>query len=161
MFTFDFLFVVAVLTMGWDMALASYRIFAVRNDWPMGELHANKPLVPVLLGVFSIAIAILFAASRQYWTGFELDGWWIFVCGLAWAFISFGMMRVGSQISLFLAPLATLLLTMAWIKTRIPPDLLTETTHVLNSFVYIPLPERSPIRISRDTAIFGDRDSYR
>ena len=53
--------------------MASYRIFAGQNDWPMGELHVSNLPVPVLLGVFYIAIAILFAASRQYWTGFEFS----------------------------------------------------------------------------------------
>ena len=61
----DVLFLAAFLTLGLGLSLATYRIFAVRNDWPMGELHANKPLVPILLGVFAIAIAVLFAGDRQ------------------------------------------------------------------------------------------------
>ena len=117
---FDVLFLAAFLTLGLGLSLATYRIFAVRNDWPMGELHANKPLVPILLGVFAIAIAVLFAGDRQSAPGSEFDGWWIFICGLVFAFFWTGTMRVGSQISLFLAPLATLILVMLWIGIRTP-----------------------------------------
>lgn len=141
----DFLFFAACLTLGWGLSLASYRIFAMRNDWPMGELHANKPLVPILLGLFSITIAILFAAAAQAAPGGDLDGWWIFVCGLLFAFIWTGTMRVGSQISLFLAPLATLLLVMAWISVRTPAGYATSSGFVVNSYVAnVPLPVRTP-----------------
>lgn len=141
----DFLFFAAALTMGWGLSLASYRIFAVRNDWPMGELHANKPLVPILLGAFAIVIAVLFAAARQAAPGGEFDGWWIFVGGLVFAFVWTGTMRVGSQVSLFLAPLATLILVVSWIGVRAPPGLATESGFVTNSYVAnVPLPARRP-----------------
>lgn len=143
----DFLFFAACLTLGWGLSLASYRIFAVRNDWPMGELHANKPLVPILLGLFSITIAILFAAAAQAAPGGEFDGWWIFICGLLFAFLWTGTMRVGSQISLFLAPLATVLLMMSWISVRTPPGYATSSGVVVNSYVAnVPLPIRVPGR---------------
>ena len=82
----DLPFFAAALAFGWGLSLATYRIFAVRNDWPMGELHANKPLVPVLLGVFALAIAFLFAAFRAATPATELGGWWILPAGLLWAF---------------------------------------------------------------------------
>ena len=78
----DLPFFAAALAFGWGLSLATYRIFAVRNDWPMGELHANKPLVPVLLGVFALAIAFLFAAFRAATPATELGGWWILPAGL-------------------------------------------------------------------------------
>ncbi|MEZ5842604.1 MAG: hypothetical protein R3D27_02575 [Hyphomicrobiaceae bacterium] len=115
---FDILFLLASVAFGWGFALASYRLFARRYGWPMGELQSDTPLVPVLLGVFAMVIAGLFAAARA-----EYGGWWIFATGLLWAFFWIGFMRVGSQMSLFLAPLATLLLVLGWIGIRTPQDL--------------------------------------
>lgn len=116
---FDFLFFAASLTFGWGLSLATYRLFALRNDWPMGELHREKPLVPILLGIFAVVIALLFAAAR----GGDAGGWWIVLAGLVWAVFWTGFMRVGSQVSLLLAPIATCLLCAAWISVRVPPDL--------------------------------------
>ncbi len=157
----DFLFFAAALTMGWGFSLASYRIFAVRNDWPMGELHANKPLVPILLGAFAIVIAMLFAAARQAAPGGEFDGWWIFVCGLVFAFVWTGTMRVGSQVSLFLAPLATLILVVSWIGVRTPPGFTTGTGFITNSYIAnAPLPVPSPFRQARrDRWLTGTLDA--
>jgi hypothetical protein len=141
----DFLFIAACLTLGFGVSLATYRIFALRNDWPMGELHLNKPLVPIRLGVFSMVIAFLFAAARQAAPDGGLDGWWIVICGFLWGFLWTGMMRVGSQISLFLAPLATLILMLAWIGVRTPPGYISESRFVPNVWVpRVPLPERAP-----------------
>jgi len=119
---FDILFLLAVVALGWGFALATYRLFAYRYAWPMGELQSDTPLVPVLLGLFAMVIAILFAAARS-----EHGGWWIVAAGLLWAFFWLGFMRVGSQISLFLAPLATLLLVLGWIGIRTPQDLANMT----------------------------------
>jgi hypothetical protein len=132
----DFLFFAATLALGWGLSLATYRVFALRNDWPMGELHANKPLVPVLLGVFAIAIAFLFAAFRAATVSTEMGGWWILPAGLLWAFFWTGFMRVGSQSSLFLAPIATDLLMIAWINVRTPPDFVSSSSYEPNSFTY-------------------------
>ncbi|HUS98579.1 MAG TPA: hypothetical protein VMX97_17780 [Hyphomicrobiaceae bacterium] len=114
----DHLFVAAFLAFGWGLSLATYRVFAVRHGWPMGELHDAKPLVPMLIGAFAVVIAFLFAAARLY----DAGGWWVVVAGIAFAAVWTGFMRVGSQISLLLAPLATLFLVMAWISVRTPPD---------------------------------------
>jgi hypothetical protein len=121
---FDFLFYAAALTLGWGISLASYRLFAFRYDWPMGELHATKPMVPVLLGVFAVVIALLFAAAR----GGDSGGWWILVTGLAWAVFWTGFMRVGSQSSLIFAPAATVVLCAAWISVRPLPALSSDTS---------------------------------
>lgn len=132
----DLPFFAAALAFGWGLSLATYRIFAVRNDWPMGELHANKPLVPVLLGVFALAIAFLFAAFRAATPATELGGWWILPAGLLWAFFWTGFMRVGSQASLFLAPIATVILVFAWISVRTPPSFVLESDYQPNSQIY-------------------------
>lgn len=130
----DLPFFAAALALGWGLSLATYRIFAVRNDWPMGELHANKPLVPVLLGVFAVALAFLFAAFRAATPASELGGWWIVPVGVLWAFFWTGFMRVGSQASLFLAPIATAVLVTAWINVRTPPSFVLNSTYETNSF---------------------------
>lgn len=132
----DLPFFAAALAFGWGLSLATYRIFAVRNDWPMGELHAEKPLVPVLLGVFALAIAFLFAAFRAATPATEMGGWWILPAGLLWAFFWTGFMRVGSQASLFLAPAATLVLVLAWINVRTPPSFVLDSSYEPNSYTY-------------------------
>jgi hypothetical protein len=119
---FDTLFFVSSLAFGWGLSLATYRMFALRYEWPMGELHANKPMVPVLLGIFAIVIALLFAAAR----GGEQGGWWIVLAGLIWGVLWTALMRVGSQISLIFAPAATVLLCLIWIQVRPAPDLNSE-----------------------------------
>ncbi len=143
----DLPFFAASLALGWGLSLATYRIFAVRNDWPMGELHRDKPLVPVLLGAFSLAIAFLFAMFRAATPATELGGWWILPAGLAWAFFWTGFMRVGSQTSLFLAPMATTILVMAWIGAKTPPDFVYQSSYEVNSYVDdVPLPVQAPTR---------------
>ena len=122
---FDFLFFAASLALGWGLSLVSYRLFALRNDWPMGELHRAKPMVPVLLGAFAVVIALLFAAAR----GGDAGGWWIVVAGLIWAFCWMGFMRIGAQASLVLAPAATVVLCAAWISVRPLPELAGVTPH--------------------------------
>lgn len=136
---FDTLFFVSSLAFGWGLSLASYRLFALRYGWPMGELHVNKPLVPILVGVFAIVIALLFAAAR----GGDQGGWWIVLTGLLWAVMWTGFMRVGSQISLIFAPVATALLCLIWIQVRPAPNLNTETGYFPSSFTtQAPAPAR-------------------
>ncbi len=43
-------------------------------------------------------------------------------------------MRVGSQASLFLAPIATFVLVTAWINERTPPSFVLESTYEPNSY---------------------------
>jgi len=115
----DVLFLLAAAAIGLGLSLATYRIFAVQNEWPMGELQRNKPLVPILLGVFALVIGFLFAAAR----GPEFGGWWIIGAGVVFAVFWTGFMRVAGQISLVLAPAATVLLLLGWIGVRPPSDI--------------------------------------
>lgn len=108
----DGLFLLAVGAFGWGLSLATYRMFARRNGWPMGSLQADLPAVPVLLGTVSLLAGLLFAAAR----GPELGGWVILLFGLLLAIFWTGFLRVGSQISLFLAPIATALLLVGWLS---------------------------------------------
>jgi len=55
----------------------------------------------------------LFAAAR----GVDYGGWIIVVGGLLLAIFWTGFLRVGSQISLVLAPLAATLLLMGWLPS--------------------------------------------
>lgn len=108
----DALFLLAVGAFGWGLSLATYPLFARRNDWPMGALQADLPAVSVLLGTFCLLAGLLFAAAR----GPELGGWVILLFGLLLAVFWTGFLRVGSQVSLFLAPLATALLLVGWLS---------------------------------------------
>lgn len=106
----DIPFLLAIGAVGWGLSLATYRFFAVRNQWPMGVLHADLPILPFLIGAIAIAVAAVYVMDRGLTTG----GGVIVLFGLLlWLFWT-GFLRVGSQISLFLAPLAAALLAVAW-----------------------------------------------
>lgn len=142
----DPLFILAAAAIGFGLSLATYRIFAVQNEWPMGELHAEKPLVPILLGVFAMIIGLLFAAAR----GPEFGGWWIVLAGGLFAIFWTGFMRVAGQISLFLAPIITGVLLMGWIGVRPPSDIVYIpgfTPSSLTSSEPLPLSPRKPENI--------------
>ena len=108
----DNLFLLAVAALGWGLSLATYSIVALRHQWPMGALQFDFPAVPVLLGLFSIAVALWFAVSR----GPDAGAWIIVLFGILLAIFWTGFLRVGSQISLFLAPVATVLLIAGWLS---------------------------------------------
>ena len=63
--------------------------------------------------------------------------------GLLWAFFWTGFMRVGSQASLFLAPIATVVLVLAWISVRTPPSFVLDSSYTPNSS---PIPLQVPAR---------------
>jgi len=107
----DNLFLLAVAAFGWGLSLCTYRLFARRNNWPMGALHADLPIIPILLGLAALIAGLTFAAAR----GPDSGGWVIIGCGLLLALFWTGFLRVGSQISLFLAPLAGILLVVGWL----------------------------------------------
>lgn len=107
---FDNLAYLAMMAFGLGLSLATYRLFAIRNSWPMGAFHADLPAVPIMIGLMSIVVAVLFAASVG-----DQRGWMIVGLGFALWIVWVSLMRVGSQLSLFLAPLATGLLLLGWL----------------------------------------------
>lgn len=109
----DNLFLLAVAALGWGLSLATYSIVARRQEWPMGALQIDFPAVPVLIGLFAISNALWFAATR----GTEAGGWVIVLFGILLAVFWTGFLRVGSQISVFLAPVATVLLITGWLNS--------------------------------------------
>lgn len=111
----DNLFLLAVGALGWGFSLASYSLFARRYGWPMGALQIDFPAVPVLLGLISITVGLMFAGAR----GADAGGWVILIFGILLAIFWTGFLRVGSQISLLLAPVATALLLVGWLS-RLP-----------------------------------------
>lgn len=106
----DNLFLLAVGAFGWGLSLLTYRLFARQNGWPMGALQADLPAVPVLIGLVALVLGLAFAALR----GADYGGWLIVLFGLLLAIFWTGFLRVGSQISLFLAPAAAALLLIGW-----------------------------------------------
>lgn len=108
---FDNLFLLAIAAFGWGLSLLTYRLFARKNKWPMGALQSDLPAVPILLGLFALTAGMLFAAAR----GADYGGWIIVVGGLLLAVFWTGFLRVGSQIALFLAPIAGVLLLIGWL----------------------------------------------
>ena len=107
---FDNLFYLAALSFGLGLSLATYRLFAIRNNWPMGAFHADLPAVPIMIGLMSIVVGILFAASRA-----DAGGWPMIILGVVIAIAWTSFLRVGSQLSLFVAPLAAGLLLLGWL----------------------------------------------
>ncbi len=101
----DHLFISAIVSFGLGLSLLVYRLFARRYNWPVGTLHTEAPLVPVAVGLFSLITGLSFAVAR----GAPAGGLIIVVCGLLLAVFWTGFLRVGSQVSLFLAPIAALI----------------------------------------------------
>ncbi|MEQ8825613.1 MAG: hypothetical protein RIC14_14700 [Filomicrobium sp.] len=104
------LFLLAIAAFGWGLSLATYRLFARQYNWPMGALHADLPVIPVLIGIVSFLSGLGFAVA----IGADLGGWIIIGCGFLLAIFWTGFLRVGSQISIFLAPLAAFMLIIGW-----------------------------------------------
>ena len=107
----DNLFLLAVAALGWGLSLATYRLFARSKGWPMGALQADLPFIPVLIGLLGLVSGLLFATAR----GADDGGWVIIAFGVVFAALWTGFLRVGSQIALFLAPVATFLLLLGWL----------------------------------------------
>jgi hypothetical protein len=111
----DHLFLLAVGALGWGISLATYRALATRNGWPMGWLQMKLPAIPMLLGLVSLTVGLAFAAARGAMHG----GWVILVFGLGLGLFWSGFLRVGAQTALLLAPLAALVLLVAWLGVPI------------------------------------------
>jgi hypothetical protein len=112
----DLPFFLAVAALGWGLALATYRWFALRYEWPMGNWHRNRPALPILIGILAVLGGLLFALARGYSNvpGAALAGWSIVGFGVLLYLIWIGFLRVASQVSLFLAPVAAGLLMVSW-----------------------------------------------
>jgi hypothetical protein len=112
----DTLLLFAIGAVGWGLSLSTYRLFARRQNWPMGALHVDLPAVPVVIGLFALLAGIGFAAAR----GSETGGVVIVVSGLLLAVFWTGFLRVGSQVSLLLAPAVATLLILGWLAGPLP-----------------------------------------
>jgi lysylphosphatidylglycerol synthetase-like protein (DUF2156 family) len=113
----DLAFYLAVGALGWGLSLATYRSVAARYDWPMGHWHRNRPALPILIGLAVLAAALLFTLARGY-SNVPGAGWnalVIVVCGVLLALLWTMVLRVASQVSLVLAPVAGALLMVWWI----------------------------------------------
>ena len=111
MMTVDLPFYLAIAAIGFGLSLITYRLFARRYDWPMGNWQANHPSLPILIGLVSLFIGASFALAR--WTdGLLFTSFAVGAFGLALAIFWTGFLRVGSQVSLVLAPAAAVLLSI-------------------------------------------------
>lgn len=110
----DLAFVLAVVAFGWGLSLATYRVVARQNDWPMGEWQQQRPALPVAVGALVMVVAMFFTVARGY-GGYMLSAAAIPLFGLAWAIFWTGFLRVGAQSALLLAPLAAVLLMVRWL----------------------------------------------
>lgn len=111
----DLAFVLAVVSFGWGLSLASYRAFAKQYGWPMGSWHQHRPGLPIMVGALSMLLATVFALARGY-GGYVLSAGAIPAFGVAWAVFWTGFMRVGAQSALLLAPAAAMLLVLRWLS---------------------------------------------
>jgi hypothetical protein len=110
----DLPFVLAIAAIGFGLSLATYRLFASHYQWPMGEWHENRPALPILIGLAALALGTLFAVLRGMDPNAGYGGYAIGAFGLALAFLWTAFLRVGSQISIFLAPISAALLFVIW-----------------------------------------------
>lgn len=110
----DFGLLLAVLTLGWGIALATYRPIAEAVAWPMGAPQRRHPQLARGLGVVCIACALFFVAWRIV-AGFPVSAVMILLFGLAWAVFWVGFLRVAAQSALLLAPLSAALLLWRWL----------------------------------------------
>ena len=109
----DLPFYLAVATFGFGLSLATYRMTATHYGWPMGRWHARRPAVPILIGFACILVAGGFAFARGAFDS-GTGSWTIPFLGIALAIFWTGFLRVGSQVSLLLAPLAVGFLLVGW-----------------------------------------------
>ena len=101
----------AIAALGWGLSLCTYRTVARRNGWPLGALHTDLPAVAAIIGLVAIFVALAFAS----WRGTPEGGWIVILFGVLLAFFWTGFLRVGSQVTLFLAPIATASLIFMWL----------------------------------------------
>lgn len=111
----DAVFFFATAACGFGLSLATYRFFALRNGWTMGDWHRHRPGLPIAIGVVAVVWSIMISLGRG---GPSL--WTIPLFGVFCAAVWTGVLKVGSQVSLVLAPVATVLLALAWMIIETP-----------------------------------------
>ena len=110
--TMDLNWVFAATALGWGLSLFIYRWFAVAQDLPMGELQAQSPVVPRLLGGAAMGAGVLFIIFLMSW---DLPkGVALLLVGIGFGVFWTMVLRTYSQVSLFLAPLAAVALLFTW-----------------------------------------------
>lgn len=107
--TVDAMLMLAIASFAWGLSLATYRWFAVQNGWEMGEWQSQWPILPRVIGVVAVLVAMLFALARGFDTALLVL--WLGVLG---AFCWTGVLRVGAQSALLLAPFAALVAMLTW-----------------------------------------------
>ena len=60
----EVMFGMATLDFAWVFSLATYRLFAVYNGWPMGEWQAHRAGLPIAIDLFAMAFAVTFGLAR-------------------------------------------------------------------------------------------------
>jgi hypothetical protein len=105
----DLMFVLATAAFAWGGALVTYRWFAMSNTWPMGIWHAEQPWLPRAIGLGAILVAMVFALARGNGAVLVLP-----LLGLLIAFCWTGILKVGAQSALLLAPAAAILVLIGW-----------------------------------------------
>ena len=113
MYYVDIPFYLAVAAIGFGLSLMTYRFFARHYEWPMGAWHASHPSLPTTIGLLSLVVGSLFAAARWADGGIYASAA-IGAFGFALAVFWTSFLRVGSQLSLILAPVCAGLLFVAW-----------------------------------------------
>lgn len=106
----DLMFVLATAAFAWGLSLATYRWFAMNNTWPMGAWQSEQPWLPRAVGLGAVLVAIAFALARGNGTAVVLP-----LLGLLCAFCWTGILKVGAQSALLLAPAAAILVLIGWI----------------------------------------------
>lgn len=109
----DLPFVFAVAAVGFGLSLMTYRMFARHYEWPMGHWQENHPTLPILIGLAAVIVGGFFATARGL-DGAVYAASAIGAFGIGLAILWTAFLRVGSQVSLILAPVAAGLLFVAW-----------------------------------------------
>lgn len=106
----DPLLFIAIGAFGWGFSLATYWPLAQLMGWPKGSWQSRYTLLPIILGLASLAMAFIFALSRDG----GLSAWTISVLGLLFGLFWTGFLRVAAQTALILAPMASAVLALEW-----------------------------------------------
>lgn len=118
----------ATAAFAWGLSLATYRWFAVYNDWPMGEWQAHRPGLPIAIGLFSVLFAMLFAVARGGGTVVALP-----LLGVVFALAWTAMTRVAAQSALLLAPVSVIVLLITWMAAASHVPAIDATQHQSDS----------------------------